>query len=260
MRPGGTTGGLLLLLAAATLLPLGAPSALADWLEEEALEAYAAQFADAGVSTLADLARVDEAQLKAFGLKLKERKRVVKSLKALGASAEQESSPGAALDATASAALGAALQEAQALHREEKPLEAAAAMLKATELDPTNPNWRMNLGSMYELGGDREGAMSAYSGALNLGAADSEQLAARVLPRLSQLLRKSGQAEQAVRLFDDLLAKHPTLAADNPAVALEHSNVLKATGDADAAKKAAAFAKTVEQVEGWGEVSYLKQH
>ena len=224
------------------LLPLGAASALGDWLDKNGAGPYETKFMEAGFTTVEDLGRVKESDLKKFGLKMKERKRVAMALKDLTPSAEQEAmrAPPQAepLDPETAAAVNAALKEAQAAHQAGNTPEATKAMEKVVELDPKNPNWRMNLASLYQVAGDGKKALKQYAASMKNGGADVPQMVAGILPQMSSLLRKSGRANEALDLYEEMLEKHPDLADSNPSVALEHSQVLKATGDTEAAAKA----------------------
>ena len=183
-----------------------------------------------------------EADLKKLGLKMKERKRVSMALHELSPTAEQESvnslPQAKALDPEVARAVNDGLREAQSLHQAGDSASAAKAMERVVELDPQNPNWRLNLASLYQTGGQAQKALRQYSSALDNGASEISDLVAGILPQMGSLLRKAGQADKARALFDDMLTKHPNLAESNPSIALELSQVLKATGDSEAAAKA----------------------
>lgn len=226
----------------AALLPLAAPSALGAWLERNGAGSYEAAFVEAGYGTVEDLGSVTEADLKKLGLKMKERKRLSMALHRLSPTSEQEGAQSPPqdkmLDPEVARAVNDGLREAQSLRQAGDAASAVKAMERVIELDPQNPNWRLNLASLYQTGGETQKALHQYGAALDRGASDIPELLAGILPQMGSLLRKAGRADKARVLFDDMLAKYPDLGESNPSVALELSQVLKATGDSEAAAKA----------------------
>lgn len=248
-------------VALAVLLPLASAGALTAWLDSVGAGSYEAKLAEAGFTTMGDLTSLKEKQLKKLGLKMKERKRVLIALKDLEFHMDAESetvkpkpaAPGGRpselsggrasnLSPEVEKRVMEGLKKAQALHSAKKLREAAEVMQEVVDLDPENPNWRMNLGSLYHAGGQTSAALTEYGAALNAGASDDPKAVAQMLPQMGMLLRKAGHVDKAEELFEQLLAKYPGLADDNPPVALEHANILKAGGNHQAAKEKKAAA------------------
>ena len=120
--------------------------------------------------------------------------------------------------ATESAPRSARAQQnlGSALLRKERVAEAATALGRAVELDPTLLAARVNLGLLEEVRGNPDAAREHYRLAVELPRVVAEQpLAARACERLGSLLVRSGRRDEA----EQQLERERARGADSACVA-----------------------------------------